>query len=74
MWQLESIIVFGGVYLILGRKFHGSIDGIIRIIGWTPLPISLGNIEDTIIYRIEGKVKLVVLLEYIRKTPCLFYS
>ena len=50
--HLESILLFGGMSLSMGRKYLGNTDEFLRVIGEAPCPLLFGCAELLIMYHI----------------------
>ena len=72
--QLEPILVFGGMYIILDIKDIGNIYKLLRIIGEMTFLFPLGNVKDTIISCIYFKDELFIFLDDINSLQYIFYS
>ena len=62
LWNLDSIIDFDNVSLIMSRNDIGHTDKILRIFGEAPLPLSIGRVEGPIIFCISDKDEIVMHL------------
>ena len=48
-WNLDSILAFNNVSLSMSRNDTGHTDKLLRIIDESPLPLSIGSVEEPII-------------------------
>ena len=73
MWHLDFTLVFGGIFPSTRIKYIGHTDGLLIIICELYYTLTLGIVEDTIVYSIYRKVKLFIFLGGIHRPPCILY-
>ena len=57
--KLKYMLTFGGMYIILGRKYLGHPYELIRILGETSFPLSVGRIEYPIVFFVGRNIEFV---------------
>ena len=72
MWNLDYILVYYGMSLSLIINYIVNTDELIRILRKTPLPLSLGSVEDPIISCIGVNGDIFIFFNYIHGLTCLF--
>ena len=71
--HFDSILIFDGMYIFIGRNNTGNTDEILSIIGEAPFPLTL-SVEEATLSRIVGKGDVDIFLYGILSLTCLFSS